>query len=346
MAEQKNAAVAIDIHTHVVPETFPAYTGVGRNVPWPSMAPAHACHAHVMIEGKVYRTVHQSSWMAGDRVKDMDSRAIGVQCLSPMPELLSYWLPAKDAQPLIRYVNDQIASMIARFPARFCGLGAVPLQDVELAVRELEYVMDELNFQGVELASHVNGVSIADARFEPFFAAASRLGAAVFVHALRPIGQDRIVGPVSEQAACFPGDIGLCAASMITGGMAERHPDLRIAFSHGGGVLPVLLGRLNRAWDITARLKEALPLPPTAYAKRFYYDAIVFEPATLKYMMEVYGATQIVLGSDYPFAMGEPHPVKFLERCALDPQSEEAILRENAARFLGLAVNTAKEESP
>jgi len=328
---------AIDIHTHVVPETFPAYTGVGRDVPWPSMAPAHACHAHVMIEGKVYRTVHQSAWLTEERMKDMDSRSIGMQCLSPMPELLSYWLPPKDAQQLIRYVNDQIASMTARFPTRFCGLGAVPLQDVEMAVRELEYVMSDLRFQGVELASHVNGVSIADPRFEAFFAAAEKLGAAVFVHALRPIGQDRIVGPVSEQAACFPGDIGLCAASMITGGMAERHPGLRIAFSHGGGVLPVLLGRLNRAWDLTARLREALPQHPGAYARRFYYDAIVFEPATLRLMMEIYGATQIVLGSDYPFAMGEPDPVAFLERCALDPKSAAAILRENAGRFLGLA---------
>jgi aminocarboxymuconate-semialdehyde decarboxylase len=339
MAEQGDAQPlrGIDIHTHVVPETFPAYTGVGRTIPWPSMAPAHACHAHVMIEGKVYRTVHQSSWMSDERVSDMDSRFIGLQCLSPMPELLSYWLPAKDAQQLIRYVNDVIATMTARFPKRFLGLGAVPLQDVDLAVRELEYVMNHLDFRGVELASHVNGVSIADPRFEPFFAAAEKMGAAIFVHALRPIGQDRVVGPVSEQAACFPGDIGLCAASMITGGMAERHPDLRIAFSHGGGVLPVLLGRLNRAWDLTARLKEALPQRPTAYAKRFYYDAIVFEPATLRLMIEIYGATQIVLGSDYPFAMGEPDPVAFVERCVLDAPTKAAILRDNAERFLGLS---------
>ena len=337
MSDPAREARAIDIHTHVVPESFPAYTGVGRKVPWPSMAPAHACHAHVMIEGKVYRTVHQSSWISKERVKDMDSRAIGMQALSPMPELLSYWLPAKDAQQLIRYVNDQIAAMVTRFPKRFCGLGAVPLQDVDLSVRELEYVMNELHFQGVELASHVNGVSIGDARFEPFFAAAEKMGAAVFVHALRPIGQDRIVGPVSEQVACFPGDIGLCAASMITGGMAERHPNLRIAFSHGGGVLPVLLGRLNRAWDIT-KLKDALPQKPGAYAKRFYYDAIVFEPSTLRLMMEVYGTSQIVLGSDYPFAMGEPDPVNFLDRCALDPLSEAAILRKNAERFLGVTV--------
>lgn len=328
--------LAIDVHTHIVPEKFPAYTGVGRNVPWPSMAPAHACHCHVMIEGKIYRTVHQSCWAAADRLKDMDSLSIGMQALSPMPELLSYWLPKADAQVLIRYLNDQIASMTARFPKRFCGLGAVPMQDADMAIRELEYIVKELKFPGVELASHVEGVALGDPCFEPFFAAAEKLGAAIFVHALRPIGQDRVVGPLSEQAACFPGDIGLAAASLITGGMAERHPDLRIAFSHGGGVLPILAGRLNRAWDILPKFKEALPQRPGAYARRFYYDSIVFEPATLRLMMQIYGTSQILVGSDYPFAMGDPDPVRFLERCDLDAQSKAAILRGNAGRFLGL----------
>ena len=336
---ETGARGAIDIHTHVVPETFPPYTGVGRDIPWPSMAPAHACHAHVMIRGKTYRTVHQSCWTADERVKDMDRLSIGLQCLSPMPELLSYWLPAEDAQRLVRYLNDEIASMAARFPERFCGFGAVPLQDVELAVRELEYIMNDLHFRGVELASHVNGVSIADSRFEAFFTAAEKLGAAIFVHALRPIGQDRVVGPISEQAACFPGDIGLCAASFITSGMAERHPGLRIAFSHGGGVLSVLIARLNRAWRLQQKLREALPQEPLTYAQRFYYDAIVFEPATLRFMMQIYGSSQIVLGSDYPFALGEPDPVSFLERCGLDVESQRAIFRGNAARYLDLALD-------
>ena len=327
---------AIDIHTHIVPEKFPAYTGVHRNTPWPSMQPAQPCHCNVIIEGKNYRTVHQSCWLGEDRVKDMDSLGIGMQALSPMPELLSYWFPADDAQTMCRYLNDQIADLVARFPKRFCGLGAVPLQDVERAIRELEYCVKDLKFAGVELASHVEGAALGDARFEPFFAAAEKLGAAIFVHALRPIGQERTVGPVSEQAACFPGDIGLCAGSIITGGMAERHPKLRIAFSHGGGVLPILAGRLDRARDILPKLKQALPHKVSDYAKRFYYDSIVFEPATLRFMIEMYGPTQIVAGSDYPFAMGDPDPVKFLSRCGLDAKTLEMMLRTNAQRFLGL----------
>lgn len=326
---------AIDIHTHIVPEKFPAYTGVGRNVPWPSMAPAHACHAHVMIEGKVYRTVHQSCWLSEDRIRNMDKGEIGVQCLSPMPELLSYWLPSADAQLLIRYLNDEIAKMVSRHPARFIGLGAVPLQDIDLALRELEYVVRELKFPGVEVASHVNGVSIGDARFEPFFAAVEKMGVAVFVHALRPAGQDRIVGGIAEQVICFPGDIGLAAASMITGGIAERHPDLRIAFSHGGGVFSFLVPRMNRAWEVTPKFREAVPQSPGVYARRFYYDSIVFDPAALRHIIASFGASQVVVGSDYPFALGDPDPMGTIGRAGIDAATVRAIAHENAGRFLG-----------
>ena len=116
----------------------------------------------------------------------------------------------------------------------------------------------KLKFSGVEIASHVNGVSIGDARFEPFFAEAERLGAAIFVHALRPAGQDRIVGAFAEQAVCFPGDVALACASMITGGIASRHPKLRIAFSHGGGTMAILMPRLVHAWNVFPKAKESL----------------------------------------------------------------------------------------
>ena len=326
---------AIDIHCHIVPERFPAYAGGGTDIPWPSMVPAHACHCHVMIEGKIYRTVHRRCWLSEERITDMDRHAIGVQCLSPMPELLSYWLPAADAQVLIRYLNDQIADMVTRNPTRFIGLGAVPLQDIDLALRELEYVVNELKFPGVEIASHVNGVSIGDARFEPFFAAVEKMGAAIFVHALRPAGQDRIVGGVAEQVICFPGDIGLAAASMVTGGIAERHPNLRIAFSHGGGVFSILLPRLTHAWNVMPTLKESMPQTPGVYARRFFYDTILFDPAALRHVVNTFGASQVVVGSDFPFNMGDPDPVASVNAAGLDAPAVRAILYENAERFLG-----------
>jgi len=300
------------------------------------MAEAHACHRHVMISGKVYRTVSEGCWSVPRRIEDMGAMRVARQALSPMPELLSYWLPLADAKVLIRYLNDQIAAMVARAPERFVGLGAVPLQDVDAAIAELEFLKKQLQFAGVEIASHVNGASIGEPRFEPFFAAAEALGAAIFVHALRPAGQERIVGPFPEQAVCFPGDIALACASMITGGVAARHARLRIAFSHGGGAMAMLLPRLVHAWQMLPKAREALSESPAASARRFYYDDLVFDPAALRFMIERFGVSQILLGSDYPFAMGDPDPLSALKRAGLDDAARLAISAGNARRFLAL----------
>lgn len=326
----------IDIHTHIVPESFPPYAGRSANVPWPSMAEAHACHKHVMISGKVYRTVSDGCWSVPRRIEDMGAMGVARQAISPMPELLSYWLPLEDAKTMIRYLNDQVAAMIGRAPERFIGLGAAPMQDVDSAVREMTYCLKDLRFSGIEIASHVNGVSIGDARFEPFFAEAERLGAAIFVHALRPAGQDRIVGPFPEQAVCFPGDIALACASMITGGIAARHPKLRIAFSHGGGGMAILLPRLVHAWNMFPKAKESLPESPEVAARRFYYDDLVFEPRAVRFLLDTFGENQVCLGTDYPFAMGDFTPLKSLEKAGLDRETLKRIAFKNARRFLGL----------
>ena len=326
----------IDIHTHIVPENFPPYAGKNKDVPWPSMAPAQACHRHVMISGKLYRTVTDGSWSVPRRIEQMGEMQVTRQAISPMPELLSYWLPLDDAKSMIRFLNEEIARMISLAPDRFIGLGCVPLQDTDAALNELTHVVKTLKFSGVEIASHVNGVSIGDARFEPFFAEAERLGASIFVHALRPAGQERIVGAFAEQAVCFPGDVALACASMITGGIASKHPKLRIAFSHGGGTMAILMPRLVHAWNVFPKAKESLSESPATIARRFFYDELVFEPKAVRFLLESFGSSQIVLGTDYPFALGDFHPMKTLEAAKLDAATVTAITSSNARRFLGL----------
>jgi len=327
----------IDIHAHIVPESFPAYSGADSNVPWPSMIDADGCHKHILIQGAVYRTVSEGCWSVPRRVGDMDETGIALQVISPMPELLSYWLPLDDAKAMTRYLNDQIAAMVDRAPTRLAGLGAVPLQDVESAIREMEYVVRKLNFAGVEIASHVNGTSIGHVAFEPFFAAAIELGAAIFVHALRPAGQERIVGAFPEQAVCFPGDIALAAASMITGGIGARHPGLRIAFSHGGGGLSMLLPRLMHAWKVVPKLHDSLIEAPVVTARRFFYDDLLLDPAAINFIISMFGRTQICIGTDYPFAFGDAAPVSTLQQCGLDEATLALIMSTNAKRFLRLS---------
>lgn len=329
----------IDVHTHFVPENFPPYLGTAIGVPWPAMIADKPCHRTVMIDGKKYRTVADGCWSAARRLSEMPTMKVTHQAISCMPELMSHWLPVDDGKVLIRYINEQLAELIEADRTRFFGLGGVPLQDVDAAIEELHHGMASLGFSGVQIASHVGGVSIGDARFEPFFAEAAHLGAAVFVHALRPSGTERLVGPFPEQAVLFPADIGFAAASMITGGIAARHPTLRIGFSHGGGALAMTLPRLTQVYQSNIPgLAAALAEPPVTTARRFYYDHVVADPGLLRLIVETYGASQILIGSDYPFFPAKAvDAMRDFETAGLAPDVIAAISSDNPRRFLGLA---------
>ena len=326
----------IDIHTHVVPGSFPGYRGTRGAHQWPSMAPAQPCHCHVMINGASYRTVPDTSWLAAKRLPDMDEAALARQILSPMPELLSYWLPPEDAHVLLRHVNETIATMVSDAPTRFGGLGGVPLQDLDAAIAELEFLMRDLGLHGAEIGTHVNGVSIGDPQFEPFFATARALGASIFVHAIHPAGRDRLVGAGLEQLVAFPGDVGLAITSMITGGTLERLPGLRMAFSHGGGAFAMMLPRLEHGWKTSPALKNILPRSPSSYAREFWYDTLVYDAAALRHVASVFGTDRLCLGSDYPFQIRERDPVGAARACGFDEQTTLALLEGNAKRFLGI----------
>lgn len=327
----------IDIHTHVIPHDFPAYLGKRLDAPWPSMANAQPCHRHVMISGKVYRTVPQQSWDMAQRRDEMDRIDVDRHVLSPMPELLSYWLDAADGAALARYLNETLAGMVAEAPSRFSALAAVPLQDVDLAIAELDHAVSTLGLAGVELGSNVNGVAIGDPRFEPFFAAAEAWDAAVFVHPLRPAGMDRLVGPpLLEQIVGFPGEIGLAAASLITGGVLARHPKLRIAMSHGAGSIQALVPRMQFAWEATQALRDAIELAPSDAARRMFYDDLLYDAAAIRALIAMVGETQVMVGTDYPFAVMDRDPAGRVSSLGLAQHAEEGLRWRNAARWLGL----------
>ncbi|RQR50015.1 amidohydrolase [Burkholderia sp. Bp9140] len=337
----------IDVHTHIVPHDFPRYLGGVPDVPWPSMAAAQPCHRHVMVSGKVYRTVSHHAWDVQQRVSDMDTAGIERQVLSPMPELLAYWMSPSDGAAMARYLNETTATMVAAAPNRLVGLGAVPLQDVDRAIVELDFAMHELGLSGVEIGGNVNGVPIGDARLRPFFEAAERWGAAIFVHPLRPVGLERLVGPAAlEQVLAFPGEIGLAAASMITGGTLARLPRLRIAFSHGGGSLPILLHRLQHAWETIAPLRDAIEIAPRDAARTMYYDDLLYGADAVASVIRAMGPTQVMIGSDYPFAIMDKDAVARVADLDLHPEWVSLLRGRNAQRWLGLDESRRSPHTP
>jgi len=332
MEEARPIARCIDIHTHMVPAHFPARPG-GAELPWPEMRHRPG-EAEVMISGKPYRTVSDACWAAPKRLAAMAESGVSVQVVSPMPELLSYWLPAREAAVLCAHLNDAIARLVADGAGRFMGLGAVTLQDPAAAARQLETIMRVPELRGVEIGTHANGTAIGDPRFEPFFAAAEALGAAIFVHPLRPAGMERLVGPPAlEQIVAFPCETSLAIASLMTGGMLERHPRLKLVFSHGGGAFGLALPRLQHGWTVLPALRAQMPQPPTEYARRLSFDTLVYDACSLRFLIEQFGADRMMVGSDFPFAIAEREPARFVHGLALDEAAAQAIAWENAERF-------------
>jgi len=329
----------IDVHSHIVPSDLPGDPTGGAIGAWPRVV-CEACgtRAQVFMGERPFREIDDRSWSTDRRIEDMDRDGVAAQALSPMPELLSYWLDVGPALELARHVNDAIAGMVAGRPDRFFGLGGVPLQDPEAAAREARELRARFGLAGVEVGSNIAGAYLGDARFDPFFAACEADGLAIFVHSLHPLqARDLSRHPMLVPFASFPVDTGLCAASLIMDGVLERFPTLRIGFSHGGGALAPLLHRMEYGWRSTDGFGGKLPQSPKAYARRFFYDTLVYDEAYLEHIATGIAPDQVFLGTDYPYLIQQPDPRGFIERSAALPGVSGTIWSDAARRFLGVA---------
>jgi aminocarboxymuconate-semialdehyde decarboxylase len=325
----------IDVHSHIVPARFPDNPSPATNSRWPCMHAKNASNATVMIADKPFREIDSRSWDVARRIEDMDRGRVTMQALSPMPELLSYWFTSSDGLEMARWMNDTIAAMIATAPKRFTGLGTVPLQDPTLATAELARLKRD-GFCGVEIGSNINGAVLGDARFDEFYAEAERLDLALFVHALHPIGADRLqTFPDLVPFAAFPLDTALTAISLMRAGVPERYPKLRFGFSHGGGAIVPLTHRLTQGWNVTRGFDGAMPQPPKYYAERFFYDSLVYDPGYLRHLLHDFAPGQIFGGTDYPYAIMETRLREFLTNA--ESADVAALFNGAARRFLGMA---------
>ncbi len=325
----------IDLHAHAIPAEFPAAEG------WPTMEPAGADGERLFTSGPVRYTAQRSWFDAEQRLAAMAASGVTAEVISPFPPLLNYRLPARSGRDLSRWVNDFIAGLCQAGPGRFFGLGTVPLQDPDLAAAELSEVANT-GLAGVEIGSTIDGASLADDRFGGFFAEAERLRTPIFVHAT---GHPDTTGRLPAAAIATFGmttEIALAAAAIITGGVAEKHPDLRLAFSHGAGGFPLMLPRANwfwgRTWNEEPPADAGPPGQPSpaAYARRFFYDALVFDRRALRYLIDMIGPGQLLIGSDFPAMPREEPAGRTLRSMGLPDAVLDQITWDNCFRFLGI----------
>ncbi len=245
--------------------------------------------------------------------------------LMPPPYTILYELDAEDGQVWSRAINDGISAAAKSDPDAFVGFATVPLQNPASAVVELERAVGELGLSGVEILTNVDGSGLDNPELEPFWAAVERLDVPMLVHPHNVAGSERMGAFYLRNLIGNPTETAQAGARILFAGVLERYPGLKIILSHGGGALPHLIGRLRHGYEVRPECRERAG-NPIDQLRHFYFDTIVFDPLILRHLVEVVGVEQVVLGTDFPFDMGETDPVGFIERSGLSDRERKTIL--------------------
>lgn len=271
------------------------------------------------------------------RLADMDRMGVDIQAVAVSVYQYYYWADAELGAKVARIVNEELVESTSAHPGRFLPLGTVPLQDTEAAIAELRYLASELGMRGIEIGTHVEGEEISSPRLEPFWAEVEALGLVVVIHTQGATHPQRLADHNFVNIIGHAFEATLATAHLIFDGVVARHPDLKIVVVHGGGYLPAYAGRIDHGWNARDDVREGVPELPSHYLRKFYFDTMVFEPDQLEYLIGKYGADHVVLGTDYPYDMGDDDPLGLLgEVPGLDQANVDLIAGGNAARLLGL----------
>jgi len=348
----------IDLHTHILPREWPdldakyGYSGFVR------LEHHKPCCARMMIGDRFFREIGDNAWDPLRRIEECDRAGVSMQVLSTVPVMFSYWAKPADALDLSRRLNNHIAEVVRAHPTRFAGLATIPLQDPELAARELERCVRELGLRGAQIGTHVDANehcqgpecrNLDDAALNEVWSAAEELDAAIFVHPWDMLGKKRMPKYWLPWLVGMPAETSLAICCMIFSGVFERFPKLRVAFAHGGGSFPFTIGRIEHAFGVRPDLVAVdNNINPRSYLARagdrgnatparFYVDSLVHDSDALSLLLKLFGAERVALGSDYPFPLGELEPGRLVaSMTGLSAGDQTRVLSGTAREFLGL----------
>ncbi len=338
MDDRPPTALRVDLHTHILPESWPDLEARFGYPGWIRLEhlPGATCRARMMIGDTLFREIDDACWNPARRLADCDRDRVDVQVLSTVPVMFSYWARPADGLEVSRLLNDHLSGVIQAHPRRFLGLGTVPMQAPDLATRELTRCMRELGLSGIQIGSNVNGRNLDEPELFEIFACAEELGAAVFVHPWEMLGRERMPRHWLPWLVGMPAETCLAIASILFGGVLDRLPRLRIGFAHGGGSFPGTIGRLQRGYECRPDLVATqTPHSPRESLGRFYLDSLVHDPGALRTLLDLVGADRVALGSDYPFPLGEIPPGKTIDALGdLSDATRARLLGGTALEFL------------
>ena len=338
MGRSVGGAVIIDVHAHCIPPTFLSWLrGRGGDGGVRLFDGDGDGAAHVEVAGITVGPLRSELSDLGRRLQAMDRMGIDVQILAGWIDLVAYELDGDAAALYVRAHNESLAEEAGRHPDRFGSLATVPLQTPVAAADELDHVMTTLGMQGVQIGTRIGGLRLDQVDLDPFWAAAERLGAFVLLHSGRPPDGNDPTGHFLDTMVGRPAETTTAIASLIFSGVLERFPGLTICAVQGGGFAPYHTGRLDRGYAARRETDVgSIGRPPSTYLRSLYTDTIVHDPAALALLVARVGAGHVLLGTDYPFEMGEDDPVALIRSVpGLDDSARTAMLGATAAGLLG-----------
>lgn len=327
----------IDIHTHILPRDIPRWKekfGYGGFITLDHHKPC--CARMLKDDGKFFREIADNCWSPEKRLEECDAQNLDAQVLSTVPVMFNYWARAEDGADTSKFLNDGIAEIVQKYPRRFIGLGTVPLQSTELAIRELERCR-EIGLVGVQIGSNVNQLNLGEPQFLDFFKACEELSLAVFVHPWEMMGEREMQKYWLPWLVGMPAETSRAICSLIFSGTLEKCPALRICFAHGGGSFPATVGRIEHGFAVRPDLCAVdNPVNPREYVRKIYYDSLVHDPEMLEFLIKLVGAERVALGTDYPFPLGEEIAGSLIESMNFDEDARARLLHGTALEWLSL----------
>lgn len=330
---------AIDLHAHtVVPQVEALVAGQEGRARELAVQACNTGRASIDHNRQLAASIYRPRLTdLGTRLRAMDAMRIDMQAVSLAPTEYYYWAEPDLAREIVRTANEHLAEMCAAHPERLVGLGAAALQHPALAVEQLTHAVSALGLRGVEVSTRVGERELADPSLEPFWARAEELEALVFIHPLGCSLGERIAPYYLGNVIGNPTETTIALSLLIFGGVLDRYPRLKICAAHGGGYLPFYAARSDHAYHVRPE-SHTTAKPPSAYLRQLWFDSLVYTPQALGYLIAQAGASQVVLGSDYPFDMGVDDPLGPLAAVPeLSDADRRAVRSGNAARLLKIA---------
>ncbi|HEY0231525.1 MAG TPA: amidohydrolase family protein [Dokdonella sp.] len=326
----------IDTHAHILPPSWPNFAEKYGDDRFPVMVETEGRH-RIYKDGKFFREVWANAFDPEVRIADYAKFGVDVQVVSTVPVLFSYWAKPNQALELHRHLNDHTAQLCRDYPRHYAGIGTVPLQSPTLAIQEMERCIDELGLSGVQVGSHIENWNLDAPELFPFFEAAAELGAAILVHPWDMMGGASMPKYWLPWLVGMPAEQSRAACCLIFGGVLERLPKLKVCFAHGGGAFPYTIGRIEHGFRMRPDLVATdNARNPREYLDRLYFDSCVHDKAALRYLIDVVGSDNVMLGTDYPFPLGEQEPGSGINALALPPADQARLFHGTALEWLGL----------